>query len=488
MANRSQGIHFLESDELDELFDYQPSVTSVSELSEDEDADTGSKASTDRIAKQTGSTRVLDLGHVLRAPRAAQYSTRAVYSMVKDEIVDLEPEYQRGFVWSIDKQSALIESIMRHFYVPPVMLSVQQSKDPKDETTYVCIDGKQRISSICAFLDNQIPLREPSTGYKFWYKEDPANGKTLALTAAQRRKFDNEQLTIVEFEGLTDETERDLFRRVQMGVTLSAAEKLGAHLGAWPEFIRQMVKRYMEPTPSLVHDESGNSFLLVHRGKDYLFMSQMALLILYSDIDHYLPLVSTIETFFKRNIDSDPSRTFRQYMQRTLKRYLALATHPRYGACIKPEIQLNNLGRHVTKPLSPVEFVHIGLLIFKFPDASVSQLFELVQGFKEHLRAQPKEAKFTRAMATTIHRYINTAKLGADVEPSAHSSRPKRARQEESSDSTDQDSDQPMLFRHRNDRSTGLDHNPKAGLFLGQTSETPSRNPLTNQKSPPSRR
>ena len=134
---------------------------------------------------------MLDLGNVLKAPRATQYSSKTIYDMVKDDIIDLEPEYQRGVVWTADKQSAVIESIMRHYYVPPVLLSVQPEKQD-GELTYVCIDGKQRMSSICAFLDNEIPVKEPSTGRKFWYKEDLAMGKTPALTAAQRRKFDNE--------------------------------------------------------------------------------------------------------------------------------------------------------------------------------------------------------------------------------------------------------------------------------------------------------
>ncbi|CBQ69531.1 conserved hypothetical protein [Sporisorium reilianum SRZ2] len=480
-------VRFRLGDELDELFEHHGPLSSESELSEDDDGDYGStKASPSKTrARKNPSTRVLDLGHVLKAPRAAQYSTRTIADMVRDDVIDLEPEYQRGVVWLADKQSAVIESIMRHYYVPPVLLSVQSHEGPGGETLYVCIDGKQRISSICAFLDNKIPVKEPATGRRFWYQEDLPAGKTPALTAAQRRKFDNEQITVVEFEGLTDETERDMFSRVQMGVTLSSAEKLGAHLGAWPDFIRQMVKRFIDPTPSLVHDEDGKGMLLVNRGKAYLFIAQMALLILNANVDQYVPSAHTIDTFLKQNAKKDPPRMLRQNLQRTLERYVALANHRRYGACIKPEVKLNRLGRPVTKPLSPAEFVYIAFMIFKFPDATASQLFRLVQGLKQDVRSQFKDVLFNSNVAGVMRRYISQASVTPDAESLAASSASprKRIRTEEAAHSDD-DADADTPARHRapngsSSSSAALDINPDAGLFRGSGADS-SRNPLSN--------
>lgn len=481
----------LTGDELDELFDYQGGSTSDSDLTDaDGDGEFASQPKR-RSPKKKSSSRIIDLGQVLQAPRAAQYSTSTIHRMVKDDDVDLEPEYQRGVVWPVDKQSAVIESIMRHYYVPPILLSVQKKEDddPSDDTYYVCIDGKQRVSSICNFLDNQIPVKEPSTGRKFWYKEDLALGKTPALTPAQRRKFENEQMTIVIFEGLTEESERDMFSRVQMGVTLSSAEKLGAHLGAWPDFIRQMVKRFIDPTPSLVHDDEGRAMLLVNRGKDYLFMAQIALLILNADVSNYVPTAHTIDAFLKQHAKEEPPRHLRNHMQRTLERYVALANHKRYGACIKPETRLNRVGRPVTKPLSPAEFVYIAFAIFKFPEATVSQLFRLVQGLKQDVRSQFKDVLFNTNVAGTMRRYINSARLEPDAESlrasngaSGSSSTP-RKRPRVTSDvtqiSSDEEGDVPLSARKPGASRGGLDVNPDAGL------EGSPRNPLTNSAPAP---
>ncbi|KAJ1023738.1 hypothetical protein NDA18_004721 [Ustilago nuda] len=473
-------------DELDELFDYQPNLSSESDLSED-DTTYKSPASGSRSKIKKASTRILDLGTILKAPRATQYSTRTIYTMVKDDIVDLEPEYQRGVVWTVDKQSAVIESIMRHYYVPPVLLSVQNQVSTEDELTYVCIDGKQRISSICAFLDNKIPVREPSTSRRFWYKEDLIAGKTPALNAAQRRKFDNEQLTVVEFEGLSDEVERDMFSRVQMGVTLSPAEKLGAHLGPWPDFIRQMVKRFIDPTPSLVHDDEGKSMLIVNRGRDYLFTAQMALLIMNHKIENFVPSASAIDTFLKQHAKDEPSRPLRLTLQRTLERYVALANHPRYGKCIKPETKLNRTGRAMSKPLSPAEFVYIAFLIFKFPNASVSQLYELVQGLKADVRSQFKDVLMNTNIASVMRRYIGTATLTPDAESSSGqngTSQHKRNRAALAV-ASDENDDLPLSARRRT--SNGLDVNPDAGLFRS-VGDSPNRNPLANLSSALARR
>ncbi len=485
---RILSFHNPTGDEFDELFDHAGDLTSDSAPSDNDEEYTGN-ASTSRAARRKkGSSKILELGHILKAPRAAQFSTSTIYNMIKEDIVDLEPEYQRGVVWPADKQSAVIESIMRHYYVPPILLSVQKEEEAGGDLTYVCIDGKQRVSSICNFRDNKIPVREPSTGRKFWYKEDLETGKTPALTPAQRRKFDNEQLTIVEFDDLSEETERDMFSRVQMGVTLSSAEKLGAHLGAWPDFIRQMVKRFIDPTPSLIHDDAGNTMLLVNRGKDYLFMAQIALLILHAKQSQYVPSAHTIDTFLKQNADSKPSPSIRANMQRTLERYVALANHERYGACIKPEIKLNRLGRPVSKPLSPAEFVYIAFLIYKFPDATVSQLFRLVQGLKQEVRSKFKDVLFNSNVASVMRQYINHATATPDAESIAASqasgSSPRRRPRDAAADDDD-DADMPLTSRRR--LNGGLDVNPDAGLFRGVSQDSPSRNPLSNMSPAPAR-
>lgn len=62
-----------------------------------------------------------------------------------------------GVVWSAPKQMAIIDSLFHNYYVPPVVFAI--SKDPVDGyETRLCVDGKQRLTSIQKFFDGQVRL------------------------------------------------------------------------------------------------------------------------------------------------------------------------------------------------------------------------------------------------------------------------------------------------------------------------------------------
>lgn len=72
--------------------------------------------------------------------------------------INMSPKYQRNSgVWTDEKQSFLIDSIIKNFPMPPVFL--HEFIDQKTgKTKYDVIDGKQRISSIFRFISSEIPL------------------------------------------------------------------------------------------------------------------------------------------------------------------------------------------------------------------------------------------------------------------------------------------------------------------------------------------
>lgn len=57
-------------------------------------------------------------------------------------------------VWPESKQIGLIDSVFRNFYIPPVIFAVQNDED--GEVVRVCVDGKQRLTSIQKFLDGLV--------------------------------------------------------------------------------------------------------------------------------------------------------------------------------------------------------------------------------------------------------------------------------------------------------------------------------------------
>ena len=98
-----------------------------------------------------------------------------IAALIHQGAVDLNPAYQRGeyddsfngtrrphvdggqdVVWPTNKQIGLIDSIFRNFYIPPVVFAVQ--KDEEGEEVRVCVDGKQRLTSIQKFIDGQVSV------------------------------------------------------------------------------------------------------------------------------------------------------------------------------------------------------------------------------------------------------------------------------------------------------------------------------------------
>nr|WP_286311808.1 DUF262 domain-containing protein [Agromyces mangrovi] len=66
--------------------------------------------------------------------------------------LDLSPRYQRRNRWDRDRQSQLIESFLLNVPVPPVYLAEEA------RGVFAVIDGKQRLTAISQFLNNEFAL------------------------------------------------------------------------------------------------------------------------------------------------------------------------------------------------------------------------------------------------------------------------------------------------------------------------------------------
>ncbi|KAI3607083.1 hypothetical protein WG66_008011 [Moniliophthora roreri] len=222
----------------------------------------------------SGSQDDYKIGETLRPPRGTSYSVHHLYAQLNGREIDLGAVYQRGtsfleraticpdVVWDDEKQIAIIDSIFRNYYVPPVIFSVKAFDDGTEVRH--CVDGKQRLTSIRRFMDGEIPrefiqlcsalhdiliafhvrqrhvggsfliqLGVPLTNYRrtkerVWFKNNPQFGpaRKKILPEGVKDTFMKKQIVCVEFEGLTFDQERDIFQRVQMGVPLTPPEKL----------------------------------------------------------------------------------------------------------------------------------------------------------------------------------------------------------------------------------------------------------------------
>jgi len=89
-------------------------------------------------------------------------------ALLSGPYLDINPGYQRDIVWSGQQMSGLINSLLENYYVPPVLFNKTQIilADGSTRIKRVCVDGKQRLSSIKAFVNGKISCRD-RTGKKW---------------------------------------------------------------------------------------------------------------------------------------------------------------------------------------------------------------------------------------------------------------------------------------------------------------------------------
>ena len=57
-------------------------------------------------------------------------------------------KYQRKLVWSVKEEQSLIDSIIKKYPIPLILLA------ETDNNKYEIIDGMQRLNAIFSFIDN----------------------------------------------------------------------------------------------------------------------------------------------------------------------------------------------------------------------------------------------------------------------------------------------------------------------------------------------
>lgn len=140
----------------------------------------------------------------------------------------------------------LINSLMENYYIPPIILNKKTDRIPstrRTRATFVCVDGKQRLCSVRAFAKGMIPCHDHQ-GEKWWFCEAPGTKRKRLLPLETQKLFLEKDFVTFQFSELTQEQEEDLFARVQMGVQLSAAEKIQAKSGPWQELAKLFVQDF----------------------------------------------------------------------------------------------------------------------------------------------------------------------------------------------------------------------------------------------------
>ena len=190
----------------------------------------------------------------------------------------MDPDFQRDFIWPIDKQSKLIESVLMRIPLP--VFYIAENEDGR----MVVVDGLQRLSTFRNFVNDGARLRLPD--------QPDLNGKQFAeLEPKLQNRIEDCNLTLYVIDSKAPERARlDIFERVNGGVPLTRQQMRNClYMGQGTRFLKVEAEKslFLEATggslnPSRMTDrEFINRFcgfqlfpLDSYRGDMDLFLSQ----------------------------------------------------------------------------------------------------------------------------------------------------------------------------------------------------------------------
>jgi hypothetical protein len=133
--------------------------------------------------------------------------------------IELTPVWQRGPAWKRPRQVLLIDSILRDMDIPKVYLR----KLAHGIFTHDAVDGQQRLRAIWQFHSGQFELTHPDPLPPI--EDEDVHGKKFnQLSPKLKKRFEKFKVSIGEITASTTDEIRNLFARLQMGVSLNPAE------------------------------------------------------------------------------------------------------------------------------------------------------------------------------------------------------------------------------------------------------------------------
>jgi len=100
------------------------------------------------------------------------------WDIKKRGLLDMNPPYQRRSVWNQEYKDYFIDTILNGYPCPPIFLHQEISRDGTQK--FSVVDGKQRLSTVFEFIENQFPISQKATkaslrGLYFKDIDEPAN-------------------------------------------------------------------------------------------------------------------------------------------------------------------------------------------------------------------------------------------------------------------------------------------------------------------------
>jgi hypothetical protein len=140
------------------------------------------------------------------------------WDLYKRDLLDLDPPYQRKSVWSQSYKDYFIDTVLLDYPAPAVFLF--GDIDDEGVSRYSVVDGKQRLSTVFEFLENEFPVSDSASSMSL-------RGLSFTDLPPDKKKRFFEYEFSIEFLPSTDEgTLSNIFDRINRNVARLTPQEL----------------------------------------------------------------------------------------------------------------------------------------------------------------------------------------------------------------------------------------------------------------------
>lgn len=162
------------------------------------------------------------------------WTIETILNQIEQGNIELNPRFQRRNAWTDEKRSMLIDSILKGYPIPEIVLA----EDLRQRNSFIVIDGKQRLMTIAGFKDHSL--------YNYWdipkAKNIVLNGHPcsleyddLARDKGLLRDFNNSSFRCTVITNYREEDVLyDIFFRLNAGSTPLSTQELRQALNQGP--------------------------------------------------------------------------------------------------------------------------------------------------------------------------------------------------------------------------------------------------------------
>jgi len=163
-----------------------------------------------------------------------------IVNRIEGDEIDLQPDFQRGEVWNLERQRRLIDTVLRNWYVPPIHL-IREPETGED----LVLDGQQRLLAILAFFRGELTIDGSLSPHD--PKLEALGGSAYPdLPEELQRRARRFPLSVITLSAYEPEEPYELFFRLNQSMTLTPPEKRNALYGRAREQVKSVIEKLTE--------------------------------------------------------------------------------------------------------------------------------------------------------------------------------------------------------------------------------------------------